>query len=156
MLSSIRLSCILTISLPRWSLVIKTLPANAGELRDLGLIPASGRSPGGGHGDPFQYSCLENPMDGGAWKAMGSQSHREPDRTEATQHEHHSCRWSPTSLLFCIYHLFSLGSTVVNYSSGTLPLILHAKHFLFLRERHNLIVYSKQIQVFYCLYFHLT
>ena len=72
MLSSIRLSCILTISLPRWSLVIKTLPANAGELRDLGLIPASGRSPGGGHGDPFQYSCLENPMDGGAWKAMGS------------------------------------------------------------------------------------
>ena len=36
---------------------------------DLGLIPGSGRSPGGGHGDLLQYSCLENPMDGGDWKA---------------------------------------------------------------------------------------
>ena len=39
---------------------------NAG---DLGLIPGSGRSPGGGHGNPLQYSCLENPMDRGAWRA---------------------------------------------------------------------------------------
>ena len=36
---------------------------------DLGLIPGSGRSPGGGHGNPLQYSCLENPMDRGAWQA---------------------------------------------------------------------------------------
>ena len=42
---------------------------NAGDLRDMDLIPGSRRSPGGGHGNPFQYSCLENPMDRGAWWA---------------------------------------------------------------------------------------
>ena len=50
-------------------LVVKNLPANAGEVGDVGLIPGSGRSPGGGHGKPLQYSCLENPMDRGAWWA---------------------------------------------------------------------------------------
>ena len=50
-------------------LVIKNLPANAGDLRDAGLTPGLGRSPGGGHGNPLQYSCLENPMDRGAWRA---------------------------------------------------------------------------------------
>ena len=44
-------------------LVVKNLPANEGEARDLDLIPGSGRSPGEGHGDPLQYSCLGNPMD---------------------------------------------------------------------------------------------
>ena len=44
--------------------VVKNLPANA---RDMGLIPGLGRSLGGGHGNPLQYSCLENPMDRGAW-----------------------------------------------------------------------------------------
>ena len=53
------------------ALVVKNLPANvnAGDRRDLGSIPGSGRSPGGGHGHPLQYSCLENPMDEGAWQA---------------------------------------------------------------------------------------
>ena len=41
-------------------LVVKNLPANAGHIRDAGSIPGSGRSPGGGHGNPLQYSCLEN------------------------------------------------------------------------------------------------
>ena len=50
-------------------LVVKTPPANAGDVRDLGLIPGSGRSPGGGNGNPFQYSHLENPMDRGVWQA---------------------------------------------------------------------------------------
>ena len=45
----------------------KNLPASAGE-RDVGLIPGSRRSPGGGHGNPLQYSCLENPMNRGAWQ----------------------------------------------------------------------------------------
>ena len=48
----------------------KNLPANAGDLRDTGSIPGSGRSPGGGHGNPLQCSCLENPMDRGDWWAM--------------------------------------------------------------------------------------
>ena len=43
--------------------MVKNLPANAGDVRDAGLILGLGRSPGGGHGDPLQYSCLENPMD---------------------------------------------------------------------------------------------
>ena len=46
-------------------LVVKNPPANAGDVRDAGLIPGSGRSPGGGHGNPLQYSCLENSMDRG-------------------------------------------------------------------------------------------
>ena len=49
--------------------MVKNLPANAGDIRDATLIPGSGRSPGGGHGNPFHYSCLENPMDRGAWRA---------------------------------------------------------------------------------------
>ena len=45
----------------------KNLSANAGHLKDAGLIPGSGRSPGGGHGNSLQYSCLENPMHRGTW-----------------------------------------------------------------------------------------
>ena len=51
------------------ALVVKNLPANARDTWDAGSIPGSGRSPGGGHGNPFQYSCLENPIDRGAWQA---------------------------------------------------------------------------------------
>ena len=47
-------------------LMVKNPPANARDMRDLGSVPESGRSPGGGHGHPLQYSCLENPMDQGA------------------------------------------------------------------------------------------
>ena len=47
--------------------MVKNLPANAGDIREVGSIPGLGRSPGGGHGNPLQYSCLENPMDRGAW-----------------------------------------------------------------------------------------
>ena len=46
--------------------MVKNPSANAGDIRDVGSIPESGRSPGGGHGNPFQYSCLENPKDRGA------------------------------------------------------------------------------------------
>ena len=49
--------------------MVKNPPANAGDTRDAGLIPGSGRFPGGGHGNPLQYSCLENPMDRRAWRA---------------------------------------------------------------------------------------
>ena len=49
--------------------MVKNLPASAGDIRDVGSIPGLGRSPGGGHVNPLQYSCLENPMDRGAWQA---------------------------------------------------------------------------------------
>ena len=50
--------------------VVKNLPANAGDIRDAGSIPELGRCPRRGHGNPFQCSCLENPMDRGAWQAI--------------------------------------------------------------------------------------
>ena len=60
-------------------LVVKNLPANAGDVRDSGLNPGLGRSPGGGHGNALQYSCLENPTDRGAWRGR-----KESDMTEVT------------------------------------------------------------------------
>ena len=51
------------------ALVVKNLTANAGDIRDEGSIPGSGRSPGEGQGNPLQYSCPENPMDRGTWRA---------------------------------------------------------------------------------------
>ena len=50
--------------------VIKNSPVNAGDIRNVGSIPESGRSPGGGHGNPPQYSCWDNPMDRGAWQTV--------------------------------------------------------------------------------------
>ena len=50
--------------------MVKNPPANAGDIRDVGSIPGSGRCPGGGHGNPLQYSCLENPMDRSVWWAI--------------------------------------------------------------------------------------
>ena len=64
-------------------LVVKNLPPNARDIRDAVLIPGSGRSPGGGHGNPLQHSCLENPMDRGAQRAIQSMElQRESDTTE--------------------------------------------------------------------------
>ena len=65
----------------------KNLPANAGDVRDVCLIPGSGRSLGEGHDDPLQYSCLENPMARGTWWAT---VHRvaESDTAEGTWHAH--------------------------------------------------------------------
>ena len=51
------------------ALAVKNPPANAGDVRDGSIIPGSGRSPGGGHGNPLKYSCLENPKDRGARQA---------------------------------------------------------------------------------------
>ena len=61
----------------------KELPADAGDVRDGGLIPGLGRSPGGGHGVQLQYSCLENPMDRGAWWATVHGVSKESDAAEA-------------------------------------------------------------------------
>ena len=64
-------------------LVVKNPPANGGDMRDVGSVSGFGRCPGGGHGNPLQYSCLENPMDRGAWWAT---IHRvaESDMTKMT------------------------------------------------------------------------
>ena len=57
-------------------LVVKNLLANAGDIKDVGLIPGLGRSPGEGNGTPLQYSCLENSMDRGAWGLQSMRSQR--------------------------------------------------------------------------------
>ena len=54
--------------------MVKSPSANSGDIRDMVYIPRLGRSPGEGNGNPFQYSCLENPMDRGAWWAIVAQS----------------------------------------------------------------------------------
>ena len=58
-------------------------PANAGAAGDACSIPESGRSPGGGTGNPLQYSCQDNPMDRGGWQAIQSWAHKESDAIEA-------------------------------------------------------------------------
>ena len=68
-------------------LVVRNPPANEGDIRDVGSIPELGRSPGGGHGNPLQYSCLENPMDIGAWSAI-LHGVAELATTEVTEHRH--------------------------------------------------------------------
>ena len=63
--------------------MVKNPSANAGDVRDSGSIPGSGRPPGGGHGNPPQYSCLETPLDRGTWWAT-VYSVAELDMTEVT------------------------------------------------------------------------
>jgi len=66
------------------ALVVKNLPANAEDVRDMGSILELGRSPGEGQGNPLQYSCLENPMDRGTWQATVHRVTQELDTTEMT------------------------------------------------------------------------
>ena len=68
-------------------LVVKNPPANAGDVRDMGSVPGSGRSPGGRHSNPLQYYCLENLVDRGAWWAI-VHGVTESDTTEVTWHTH--------------------------------------------------------------------
>ena len=66
--------------------VVKNLPANTRHVKDVGLIPRSGRSPGEGNGNPLQCSCLDNPMDRGA-RQFSQEGHKESDTTQATQQQ---------------------------------------------------------------------
>ena len=85
------------------ALAVKNLSANAGDIRDIGSVPGLGKSPGGGYGNPLQYSCLENPMDRGDWQAT---VHRlaESDTTEVTLHAHihrKSNKWNQIFNILC-------------------------------------------------------
>ena len=67
-----------------WWLSGKEFACNTGAAGGTGLIPGSGRSSGGWHGNPLQYSCLKNPMDRGPWQDIVQWGHKESDMTEAT------------------------------------------------------------------------
>ena len=64
------------------TLIVKNPPLNSGDIRDTSSVPGIRRSPGGGHGNPFQYSCLENPIDRAAWGCYSPWGCKESDTTE--------------------------------------------------------------------------
>ena len=64
--------------------MVKNLPDSAGDIRDMGSIPRLGRSPGGGHGNPLQYSCLDNPYGQRSLAGYSPWGHTESDTTEVT------------------------------------------------------------------------
>ena len=70
------------------ALVVKNLPANAGDIRDVGLIPGQGRCPGGDHGSPLRYSCLENPHGQRSLAGYSPWGCKDLDTTEVTAHVH--------------------------------------------------------------------
>ena len=69
------------------ALEVKNLPANAGDKRDGASVPGSGRSPGGAHGNPLQYSCLESSLDRGAWMAISSMGSQRGGRNLVTKQQ---------------------------------------------------------------------
>ena len=77
--------------------MVKNLPASAGDMRDADSIPGSRRSPGGGHDNPLQYSCLENPMDRGAWQATVYRVAK--SQTSLKQLSMHTRYYKPSSYL---------------------------------------------------------
>ena len=69
--------------------MVKNLPANAGDIKDMGSVPGSGRSPEEGNGNALLYSCLENPMDRGAWQLQSMRSQRLGHDLVTKQHHRH-------------------------------------------------------------------
>ena len=85
--------------------MVKNPPASVGDIRDMGSIPGSGRSPGGGNDNPLQYSCLENPMDREALQAYSPCGCKESDMTEMlSMHKGSVCVLEETVFtMFCVW-----------------------------------------------------
>ena len=99
----------LFLGLSQVALVVKNPPANAGDIRDLGSISGSGRSPGGEHGNPLQYSCLENPRGQRSLEGYSPWGHKESGTAEATYH-------APDS--YCLYVSSERGHSVASRLEG--------------------------------------
>ena len=98
--------------------MVKNPPANAGDAGGKGSIPASGRSPGGGNGNPLQYCCLENPMDRAAWRVTVHGVAK--SQTRLSKHARAIPLWSPVStmpVLACSYKQIPPRSPVVEPGS---------------------------------------
>ena len=104
-------------------LVIKNLPSNAGDSRDVDLIPELRRSPRGGHGNPLQYSCLENPTDRGTWRADSPWGHKQSDTAEHSTARALGERSKQTLSFICwfIFHCTSLRHGESFFSFSVLP-----------------------------------
>ena len=91
--------------------VVKNPPANAGGAGDVDLIPGSGRSPGGGNGNPLQDSCLEEPVDRGAWRANSLWGSQELDTTDSARSSTAASNLVTTIRIYsglpCIYYSFT-------------------------------------------------
>ena len=132
------------------ALVVKNLPASAGDVRDSGLIPGLGRSPGGGNGNPLQYSCLENPMDRGAWQAT---VHRvAKSRTWMKRLSTHACLHLTTFQnrnLLVAKSWLALKFSCLKSSHETLELVVCSDSILFGKKiDHHLLWTSKIRSVF--------
>ena len=122
------------------ALVVKNLTANAGDMRDVGLIMGWEDSPGGEHGNPCQYSCLENPMDRGAWwvQFMGSQRVRHDWAIEHGQWAlHRNTKWHfyENAIEKLIEFVFNCGSLWVVWRFSAVLVFPNKKHrlsFLFI------------------------
>ena len=132
-------------------LVVKNLPANAGVVKETGLIPESGRSPGEGHGKPLRYSCLENPMDRGAWRATVRRVVQ--SWTGLKWRSMHACTFPEYSRVWSMLY-FSFGSNLHSllrwsscldpYIPSIWPLTLHRCKG---RLRHLAIIIDKKTQM---------
>ena len=103
--------CRNSVNISQVALVVKSLPANAGDIKDTGLIPGLGRSSGERYGNPLQYSCLKNPVDRGAW---GTTVHRVTQSwTQLKRLSMHACR-------VLIYKIRKDHHLILKFSSSTL------------------------------------
>ena len=86
--------------------MVKNLPASEGDIRDVSLIPVLGRFPGGGHGNPLQYLCLENPMDRRTWQAT---VHRvSKSRTRLKQLSTHVLQNFINGIVLLVQYIFAI------------------------------------------------
>ena len=122
---------------------VKSRPAMQEAQADVSLIPGLGRSSEGGHGNPLQYSCLENPMNRGTWWATVHRVAKESDKTEVTEHAYSrfllqgifSTQGSNPGLLHCrqiLYHLSHQGSTIFHYICIYIYMYIYTQYFIYL------------------------
>ena len=116
------------------ALVVKNPPANAGNMRDLGSIPGLGRSPGGGHDNPLHYSCLENPMDRGAWRGTAHWA-AESDMTE--QLSRHTHAYKSSESIYSINKWIRLSSYGLGYLTEVQGLDLQQKGRQWVSLKHT-------------------
>ena len=99
--------------------MVKNQPSNAGDKRDMGLIPGSGKFPGGGNGSPLQYLCLENSLDRGARQATDCRVRKESDTT-SVEHEQDKHSYAANSrkseTLFCLLEHYITSSMDMSLS----------------------------------------